>query len=372
MLELLQNPDSANPWVKSGDVLTLIRTHAALDDAPALAKALARLTSESRREILEVLAMLKNPKTVSEIQSVLQDGDVAVREAAVKALAAIGGSDAFQALEKAITDSDENVRAAAAEAIGHSKAPTAFSILLEALRGERSNIVLVKLVTALETFHRSEAIPALLATVKDRRRDFRVGQYRGVSRGQDGVYPALWTLLAYPRDEVIAGLQSVLQEDYPVKAKGDALHVLARIQDPRTLKLVLSAVDSTDLGLRKEAISVLGTFLDPSVLPRLLELLKDPDDGIRSAARKSIDEIRYYLTQQDLIDGEAGDDTALNELTLLLDDDNPQVRLAAVRALARLRNPKSLPALVRHRKDKDPAVRKAVDEALEVLAGSTR
>lgn len=73
----------------------------------------------------------------------------------------------------------------------------------------------------------------------------------------------------------------------------------ARFQEPEAFKKVIEMTDrSKEPQLRLEAIAALGAFLDQSMLSRLVALLKDPDDSVRGAARKSIDQIRYYLEQE--------------------------------------------------------------------------
>ncbi len=88
------------------------------------------------------------------------------------------------------------------------------------------------------------------------------------------------------------------------------------------------------------------------------------------AARSSIDEIRYYLSQKRFSEGGQSGGEALTQLLQLLAHEEAAVRLAAVKALTALKAPESLAPLVRLRKDPDPEVRRAVDAALDALAGS--
>jgi len=177
-------------------------------------------------------------------------------------------------------------------------------------------------------------------------------------------YLALWSLRAYPTDPAIDALLRVAQGDYRDPIRADAVRVLARIPDPRAREEIEELLDHPNDAVREEAIYAVGRFLDAGALPRLVPLLRDPSGRIRQAARAAIEEIRFYLEQQRFA-AASPEETALASLLEMLASPEPAVRLAAVGALAKIRDPRALEALVRARRDADAAVREAAERALD-------
>jgi HEAT repeat protein len=362
MLEALVAPPQDNPWLDEKLPLELLSRFAAKEDAAAIAAALGRVSATARTRLLDLLGGLGGADAVPEIVRHLHDEAVEVRSACIGALTRIGGDAALEGVQSALADSASSVRTDAVAALGAFRGPRSFRLLLDAFRAENDAEVLRAMVEALEAGADAEAIPALLESVR--------AHGHQIPRGKDRHgYLALWSLIHYPEAAAIDALASVFEGDYVTAAKQDALHVLARLQSARARELILSRVDGAERELRREAIAVLGALLDPAVLPKLVGLLKDPDDGVREAARKSIDEIRYFIAQQDFARGGAGGGAGpLGELVGMLASGDAGVRLAAVKSLARLRSREALPALVRLRKDPDAAVRAAVEEAMDAAA----
>lgn len=86
--------------------------------AKLLTRLLPEIYGDSRRRVLEALAIIKVPYDIDNILLCLQDSDATVRAAAVAALGERGCDNAAQLLRTATTDQVWQVRAAAAKALG--------------------------------------------------------------------------------------------------------------------------------------------------------------------------------------------------------------------------------------------------------------
>lgn len=95
----------------------------------------------SRDEVVALEAMrragsLKTPAAAAPLARVLVEGNVTMRQMAVKALTDIGSAGALQALERSIEDSDRDVRVAAVRALGAKAYRGVFNRLDTAIKGK--------------------------------------------------------------------------------------------------------------------------------------------------------------------------------------------------------------------------------------------
>lgn len=86
--------------------------------AKLLTRLLPEIYGDSRRRVLEALAIIKVPYDIDNLLLCLQDSDATVRAAAVTTLGERGCDNAAQLLRAAVTDEVWQVRAAAAKALG--------------------------------------------------------------------------------------------------------------------------------------------------------------------------------------------------------------------------------------------------------------
>jgi HEAT repeat protein len=99
---------------------------------PLLEQAASRLAAQSTADLVKLIVSpkpdvaqeaikraggLKTPAAVGPISKVLENGDAALRNVAVQALAEIGSPSALQALERTVEDSDRDVRVATVRAL---------------------------------------------------------------------------------------------------------------------------------------------------------------------------------------------------------------------------------------------------------------
>ncbi len=103
----------------------------------------------------------------------------------------------------------------------------------------------------------------------------------------------------------------------------------------------IELLSDPDEEVRALALVVAGSFDDPRIIPATIGLLKDPDWWIRVTAADTL--------------GRFKDDTAVDALVATLDD--PEARWAAVEALGRIGNSRSLFALEKLFSDPAPEIR---------------
>jgi hypothetical protein len=172
--------------------------------------------------------------------------------------------------------------------------------------------------------------------------------------------------LELEEDAALADLTKVPAES----AKLYMLFVIAALDHPKAVELVLEGTRSKEPDMRRGG--GLRSCYDPRALSALVDLLKDPNDAVRKVARASADAIRYYFEQRRFAREAGSDAGALGAILEMPKDPEPAVRLSAIRSPVKLKAREALPALVPLRKNPDAAVRKAAEEALDVLAAQAK
>jgi HEAT repeat protein len=130
-----------------------------------------------------------------------------------------------------------------------------------------------------------------------------------------------------------------------------AVQGLAKLKDPQTDEALASATQDADWEVRKEALSALvksGRNVDAT-----LQAIR-----FNSAELRELAAVRL---------GDTGGPQAVEALIAALNDEEELVRLRAVNALAKIKDPAARVPLQEATEDKDPQVSKAAQAALEVL-----
>ena len=130
-----------------------------------------------------------------------------------------------------------------------------------------------------------------------------------------------------------------------------AVQGLAKLKDPQTDDVLASAANDSDWEVRKEALSALvksGRNVDA-----MLQAIR-----FNSAELRELAAVRL---------GETGGSQAVEALIVALKDEEELVRLRAVSALAKIKDPVAKVPLQEATADKDPQVSKAAQAALEAI-----
>ncbi len=148
-------------------------------------------------------------------------------------------------------------------------------------------------------------------------------------------------------DSVAEQIAALRDEDWAVRE--DAATLLGHLGDPRGVKPLILALGDSDQAVRHAATEALTAIGEPAVVELGL-CLQNPNLSVQEAAASVLVKI--------------SDDQVLDPLISALVSSDWIVRMYAARALARLRNPKSVETLILLLQDKVKAVR---DEAAVTL-----
>ena len=251
--------------------------------------------SERRRGDRDRLDQIKNSRDLEILSEALNDEDVRVREAAVRALGKIENESAVDLLIGALTDSNGEIRRRAARALGKIEDAGAVQALGRALNDEDLEV-------------RHAAIRAL-------------GDIEDVS-AVDWLIPAL--------------------TDSNVEIRRGAARALGEIEDSSAVEALGMALNDEDLEVRQMAIRALGEIEDVSAVDWLIPALTDSSSEIRRRAIWALGEI----AEGQLWSGGTIPAGVVSALGAALDDEDLEVREMAIRALGKTQDVSAVDGLI--------------------------
>ena len=134
---------------------------------------------------------------------------------------------------------------------------------------------------------------------------------------------AIKTMYALGYNEAIADLSHLVQNEPNMQAKQAAIYALVEINDPNTGSVLRRACRDELIGIRREAIRGLGMFGLMVHADQLQNALKDPSFEIRMLAAEGLVKLGVVGAEQSIKD-------------VLLESENPDARIEALRAAGRL------------------------------------
>lgn len=137
-----------------------------------------------------------------------------------------------------------------------------------------------------------------------------------------------------------------------IAAVGRLVDQFSEFHVPETAKVLVRVLPIDDRDVREKTIRALGSF-GKSAVAVLADALDTKSELVRSGAAAALGLIR--------------DPTTVPGLVRLLSDDSRQVRLAAIAALGNITSSKAIAPLIERLGDTDPTVREAAVESLERL-----
>src|SRR3569833_1424715 len=185
--------------------------------------------------------------------------------------------------------------------------------------------------------------------------------------------------LADNRDPDAAGPLIFALQDIDAEVRAAAAKALSGFHDQRALQSLLHLLGDPEAPVRSAAAETLGHLGDPLAVNRLVGLLRDPDADARSAAARSLDRLGWNPStdshraiqllamghMQQLV--KLGADS-VPPLLEQLRNGEPNKQFAAVKALAQIKDPRVLPAMVEALGKPSVAVRIAALGTLERFA----
>jgi HEAT repeat protein len=269
---------------------------------------------------------LETNADIDGLTKALQHPEKEIRLGAARALANFSSVDACPALITCFKDEDAEVREASVDTLV-AMGETALPLLFNAM-GDQSWLVrrgAAQALTGLQYSPDDDEIRVCFL--------FAQGS---------------WDELAAFKKKAIPYLIEGLKDEYPGIRKG-AASSLGKISDPEGFEPLTRAISDPDLDVRIAAALALGAQKDPRAIPFLTNLFYDSNPQVRNGAADALALIGI---------------PAFEPLTAALNDAKPHARLAAIRALAKIQDPRVIPPLVSKLEDAFPEMRTTAATAL--------
>jgi len=174
------------------------------------------------------------------------------------------------------------------------------------------------------------------------------------SLGKFALLAELDELLTADRDRLRDLLERLIEnEREPLEVRRRAIEAISPFSDDDINDYIRSAYYDDDLKMQSSAVYAMGVHCDPAWLPALLKELKSEYPELRFEAARAC--------------GEMEDRRATEALAEAAQDDDAQVRRAAIESLGRVGGPAARQALRRLTEAMDESISEAAQAALEEL-----
>ena len=244
---------------------------------------------------------------------------------------------AFQRLTQLLNDPYAPVRKAAVKALGKLGDPRALPYLARML-DDRAFHVRLLAVQSLEASWGAQAVPSLKKACADDVDRVRVA--------------ALQALVRLQGAQALPYVQAALLTDQSEMVRLQALDVLVDLQGQQATPYLVTVFVRRDDALCLRALDLLYNLHSTQATPYLLPALSSPSESVRGRAIS-------YLTQLGRVNAQVVPDL----LTLAAHPDRDK-RVAVFTALARLKDPRSLDAMLQALHDQESSVRVSAIEML--------
>ncbi len=272
---------------------------------------------EPARRIEAMAALLDQGKTaILPVKDLMRHSDSSVRSAAAEILGVIGDPSAIDALELGVKDDNPQVRITAAGALGRIKDPRSADLLAPLLDHGDPRFAAAA-ANALEALT-DLAIDPVIVQLNSRQEQTRIRAIDVLGRlRHKGVCPRL-----------IAGLTENTPWIRIVSAQA-----LGEIGENQAVPPLIKTLGDHNALVRAMAAEALGKISDYRATMPVLERLKDSSSLVQTNALRAL--------------GQIGNPVALPYLAAALDDEEPEIRIAAIEGLVALRATEPLPQLRR-------------------------
>ncbi|MGD8698455.1 MAG: HEAT repeat domain-containing protein [Gemmatimonadales bacterium] len=332
--QALQSDDDLNVRVVAAHALGEIEDSRGV---PSLAAAINDSERDVRLAAIRALGEIESPDAIDALATVTRDGDTEIRMMAVWALGEIEDARAVPAISQVLTsDSDAAVREKAAWALGEIEHGSAVDALAQALNDDDVKVRRMA-VWALGEIEDARAVDPLVSVLNDPDPEIRLLAIRAL--GEIESRAAVDPLIA------ILG-------DPDAKVREAAIWALGEIEDPRAAPAIAQRLTDSSVAVRRRTAAALGDLDLGTAPPQLIEALNDEDlDVVRQAIRAL---------------GDIEDPAAVPGLAQLFrnPDTDGETRRAVVWALGEIEDPASYQVLVEALEDDDPEIRKYAARAL--------
>ncbi len=286
----------------------------------------------------QVLRQSPVPRAVAPLGRVLGDPDPGVREEAARALGASRSKDAVMPLLGHLDDTTPKVRRAVIRALARLGDRQAVVPLIGKIQDSRAQ-VRESVARALGELGDPRASSALVLALRDNEESVRIAALVALGRLHD--------------KQATLAIISLLDDDPRAPVRAAALGALAHIPSPEGLEALVAALGADDPDSSTSPVRSALAEVGDRAVPRLLScLVGQPSSRLADGCALAL--------------GEIGSKRAVKAIEGALRRGVVRPR-AALRALAKLDDPASLPTVLEHLGDADPFVRRAAIDAAAAL-----
>ena len=280
------------------------------------------------------------PSTVDKAARELRSPDVSLRRRAARQLAELPSQAVQRIGVPALSDPDADVRVAALEALEQARTP-GLGERVAAWLGDADARVRKAAADALSRAPYAPSVAALGRILADPDSTVRTAAARAL--GASGQPAAVGPLLGR-------------LDDNEADVREAVTLALARLGDRSAVVPLVGKIQDSRPNVRRSVAVALGALGDPRASSALALALRDNDEVVRIAALQALGRIH-------------AEDAVVTIVSLLDEERRPQVRDAALGALAQIPSEASVEALIRALAADDPRERSPVRAAL-VRAGA--
>ncbi|MCX8015361.1 MAG: HEAT repeat domain-containing protein [candidate division WOR-3 bacterium] len=257
----------------------------------------------------------------------------AIQHNSVRILSEIGDATITTSLVNLLKDPDGSVRARALEVLGNIKDVSSLEHIRKLLTDTEPE-VRVACVKALANFEDKKSTDKILLLLADRDVDVRIAAAQVLSKFDDPrICEALW---------------QISQQDENPKVREVALDSLKKI-GYRVLRCYEDSFLADDVDRRNRVLRELSVFGKALIMP-LIELTRHSNPSCREMSANLL--------------GNIGDATVVPYLIAMTSDVEQDVKIAAIRALGKIKSETAISFLISLLKAPDPAVTSVASEVL--------
>ncbi|HBO83500.1 MAG: hypothetical protein A2073_05460 [Deltaproteobacteria bacterium GWC2_42_11] len=290
-------------------------------------------------------------EAVSAVASSMEIGDERARCFGAKALGTINDNEAVTPLIKYLNCPDPDVRCDAALALGEIGSSETVPDLIQLLEDEEA-IVRLSAIQALSRIGDKRAVePLIHAITKTRCFSYSMGDFAGDYQWEIKERAAEALGIIKDKRAVEALIEALTDDDVDVM-QGAIFRALIQQGDMKGIEAVAGYLKDKDVSVRRKAASAFTHADEPQVLEYLADAVIDEDSLVQTSAVQTI--------------GKLGAEKDIVPLVLLLKDEDEEVRIESIKAIAKIIGNKHV--AVKHilllLNDKSSAVKKTAIELL--------
>ncbi|PKN01699.1 MAG: hypothetical protein CVU77_04105 [Elusimicrobia bacterium HGW-Elusimicrobia-1] len=270
--------------------------------------------AEKRAEALAAMSSHKTPESLSVLKTAALDGtqENRVRIAAVEALGAFGGREAFEGVLRAMGDRDESVRRRARAIALASRNDAVFEALRDFISIARNDTILSReILSAMAELSPGKTIPV----------------FKSLSHDNDNIrYGIIRVLPSMEASDTATMLSELFLGDEVAEIRAEAARAAAKLKIYSLLDKVLILLTDKSPHVREVAAKSLEDLADPEAMVYWLDAFKSPRPKIRAFAAAIVCRM--------------GKAEAMPQVFPLLGDKSAEVRETATAGIASIFSPR--------------------------------